>query len=406
MRPFLQLTARRASRHGFTLIEILVVIGIMAVLALLLLPALQTARESARRTSCANNLKQIGIALAGHESTTGAFPAGILASAWRSGATEANAMNALTGPVARFGFYYWPYFIHELLPRLDEQAYYDSLRGPLFRILPIDASGRTVASVTADFARINGVQITPLLCPSDGQASGLWTTPSTSGWANSGGVRLAKSNYIGFFSGTNVREAVSRVITAGSWVNSSILPLPPRTNFNRRAVFGFGRGTAAETIRDGLANTMAVAEHLRGVSDRDGRGAFWVNDAAMQMIHATRAPNSSEPDILHQGRADGCDDPNDWGCGGETRDEGVTTCSINNAPLLNLPCQSGSQPDSEMGLDGVASVRSRHPGGAHVLFCDGRVQLIDETIESFVSPSYGTWQRLAWIDDGLPVTAP
>ena len=65
-----------------------------------------------------------------------------------------------------------------------------------------------------------------------------------------------------------------------------------------------------------------------------------------------------------------------------------------------------------LGLDGVATSRSRHRGGVNVLFCDGRVQFIDDGIESTlgVSPQdgrkYGVWQRLAWIDDGQAVTLP
>ena len=392
--------ARSRPSRGFTLIEVLVVIGIIGILIGLLLPAIQSARESARRTSCSNNLKQIGLAMAGHASSAGAFPPGILASAWRSGEQEPSS-TALTGPVAKFGFYDWSYFLHELLPRLDEQAYYDGIRGPLFRIQALNAANRTVVSSTSDYARVNGVSLRPLLCPSDGQTSALWTSGTTPGlWRNSGQVKLAKSNYLGIFSGTNVEESVSLVTgSANGWFNQPVRPLPPKSVMNRRAVFGFAQGTTTQAIKDGLANTMAVAEYLRGVSDRDGRGAFWVNDAGMQMLHATRSPNANTPDTLHQGRVSSTQLAIDWGC--------FSATSPNNRSDLNLPCTPATLAADRAGGDGVATSRSRHRGGVNVLFCDGRVQYIEDSIDSSTTAgNYGTWQRLAWIDDGQAVTPP
>lgn len=391
-------------RPGFTLVEVLVVIAIIAVLVGMLLPAVQSVRESARRTHCANNLRQVGVALGRYASAAESFPPGIAARGWNRGEQAVGGGNYVTGsnnPFARMDFHDWTCFLHIILPQLEEEAYSVNLRAPLFRVRrPFNEPAAYEPSnyEPAIYSPINGVSIASLQCPSDGQAGPLWQTPASHNLPNGIRLRLAKSNYLGMFSGTNIAEGLVRTGTVPTPRERQVVhPLPPRP-FDRRAVFGYGTGTRMQTIRDGAANTIAVAEYLRGVSDTDGRGAFWYNDAGMQMLHAAQGPNAIGPDVLNAGRGSGNDD---WGCGAS---------SPNNRSDLNLPCGPGAA-GGETGIDDAAAARSRHRGGVNVLFCDGHVAFIDDTINSRIDwtttpPTYGTWQRLVWIDDGRPVEAP
>ncbi len=101
-------------RKGFTLIELLVVIAIIAMLIALLLPAIQRAREAARRMQCINNLKQIGLAMHNYESVFGTFPPGYIATL-----SSGNGEPEFTG-----GGFGWGSM---LLPYLDENRLYDTI---------------------------------------------------------------------------------------------------------------------------------------------------------------------------------------------------------------------------------------------------------------------------------------
>jgi len=105
------LTQRSPRRHGFTLVELLVVIAIIGVLVALLLPAVQAAREAARRMQCANNLKQITLALGAYENAIGAYPPG------RMGYDSVSGVN-VAQQVGTTAFVM-------ILPQMDQQSLYD-----------------------------------------------------------------------------------------------------------------------------------------------------------------------------------------------------------------------------------------------------------------------------------------
>jgi prepilin-type N-terminal cleavage/methylation domain-containing protein len=145
---------RLSPTRGFTLIELLVVIAIIGMLVALLLPAVQAVREAARRSSCANNLKQLGLAALSFESTHKVFPPGFL------GSTDAKDFGAYSGPQ---GPHQWIGVMVYLLPYLEAQPVFDRLTRTLN--IGVDAHDKNYwtdeNAWTAAQTSIGG-----LLCPS------------------------------------------------------------------------------------------------------------------------------------------------------------------------------------------------------------------------------------------------
>ena len=139
---------RTTGRFGFTLVELLVVIAIIGILVSLLLPAVQNAREAARKTSCQNNLRQLGIATLSFESQRSAFPIGCV---------ECRA--ATTGP----RFISW---LSRLLPMLEESAIHDKIdfEKPMWDASNTTATGETISSFLCPTTKDQRLQ----------SASGLW----------------------------------------------------------------------------------------------------------------------------------------------------------------------------------------------------------------------------------------
>ena len=225
-------------RSAFTLIELLVVIAIIAVLIALLLPAVQQAREAARRSQCKNNMKQLGLALHNYHDTFGRLPPGSIQ------------------PVE------WPYLLHFILPNIDQAPLYNLFAANWSRPAPwLDAT---------QWPATLRVGIPALLCPSDGQ-SGLVKHAD-------GTVDLANSNYLGFFTGLNDGDTNANVSAT-------------------RTAFGVNRGAAIRDITDGTSNTMLMGEYLTG-TPIDWRGWPYTGRAASQFLHATNPPNSTAGDNI------------------------------------------------------------------------------------------------------------
>jgi prepilin-type N-terminal cleavage/methylation domain-containing protein/prepilin-type processing-associated H-X9-DG protein len=317
--------------RAFTLVELLVVITIIGILIALLLPAVQAAREAARRSECTNRLKQIGLAMHNFESTNGTFPPG----------TMAKVRFSYTYDLNFTGGYEWPYFLHYLLPELEQVAYFEAVHGARF-----DLQNPWLDSPNWP-ATLNKLTTSALVCPSDPVGGDLYAMRSYY-VPNGPYLELPKSNYLGIFSGLN---------DADPYVDK---------DETRRAVFRPYKGTRLADIKDGTSKTMAVAEYLKGIDEYDLRGVYYTNRAGCQFLFVTLGPNSGAPDNLLDGF-----------CTPER-----------NVPMANLPCVGSAT--------NYASPRSRHPGGVNVTFCDGSVHFIQDEIDMLA------WRSLGWIADGNP----
>lgn len=338
----------RRRRAAFTLVELLVVITIIGILIALLLPAVQAAREAARKSQCSNNLRQLGVALLNFESVNGTLPPGTFSPYFCSHKYP----------------YQWTCYLHFLMPFLEKQAYFDALHGPEYDIGNPFETGYADWSVSI----LNNAPLPALLCPSDGLGGNLavcYLSPS---------VMLPKSNYLGIFSGLCDGDSYTM---GGQYLHK-------RPAQNQWAAFDtYQTGRRLADITDGTSNTMALAEYLKGVNSTDVRGFFWTTRAGSMFLYVKLGPNATAKDNLTK-----------WLCPDHNEPD---------EPSLNLPCTGGDDAVN------FASPRSRHPGGVNAVFCDGSVHFIANSVNSHAPDSTipgdqpGTWQRLGWIADGYPL---
>ncbi|MCG6156531.1 DUF1559 domain-containing protein [Rubinisphaera margarita] len=218
-------------RNAFTLIELLVVIAIIAILVALLLPAVQQAREAARRSSCKNNLKQIGLALHNYHDTHGVFP--ILFG--RSGLTAPNSCPN------QCGLWGWGAMI---LPQLEQPAVYDQLKVGDVKLQDAVADATSLQTMQNGFAAYR--------CPSDiaPAVNSEREVPDSSG-AGGGFQPVATSNYVASNNSYDLE----------------------RDNPNGLFVPGQLSAKSFRDMLDGTSNTIAIGERAWRLEQTDLKAA-------------------------------------------------------------------------------------------------------------------------------------
>ncbi len=240
---------RKETLAGFTLVELLVVIAIIGILVALLLPAVQAAREAARRVTCANHLKQWGLALHSYENMNGAFPSGtITGSACLS--TPGCVLDGKCGPD---GEYSRMTFVVPLWPFIEQQSLYDRYD---FSYTFYTQQNRRVLREKADV----------YYCPSD---------------------------RVGFWRGDYFTRARGNYVVSWGYCDY-FQKQTPSGDPPRAGAFGTNRYTRVADISDGLSTTIFLGEVIQADfdDDFDFRGDFFNNDFAAAQFMTIYTPNS------------------------------------------------------------------------------------------------------------------
>jgi len=374
----------RARRRAFTLIELLVVIAIIAVLIALLLPAVQSAREAARRMQCTNNLKQIGLGVHNYMSAFNTTPVHEYRRADEYGGTGGSAGNRA-----------WHCMI---LPFIEMKAMYDS-----FNFTYSDGFYGNNNIVNGVNATVQRSSVATFLCPSDG----LTCLPQD-GVVNTGSGRLGNNNYAGNTgrprnilmpgqspTGGNLPPHMGAISTSRMY--NTVGPCSPAgraTNTNVNVTMA--------SITDGTSNTAAASEFLMNDgtgNHRDPRRRFNYTDSALVeqidvdiwavIRDGLAGPAQNWPDwTMYKGSS--------WAFTDGWEGHLYSHLFPPNAPTIHvyasntLRCFEG---------DTGANPSSNHPGGVNVAFMDGSVRFVKNSV------NLPTWWALGTRNGGEVVSS-
>jgi prepilin-type N-terminal cleavage/methylation domain-containing protein/prepilin-type processing-associated H-X9-DG protein len=339
---------RTAKRPGFTLVELLVVITIIAILIALLLPAVQSAREAARRAQCSNNLKQLGLGALNHEQANRCLPSGGWGPCWAGDCDRGFGGRQPGG------------WIYSLLPYIEQQTLFDLGHG---------ASDMT--TISAAVLKCVGTPLTGLMCPSRRQAvvythfspggqqyhtrAGDVSWPALAGktdYAANGGTTVDGT---GFASGpSNYTDADAW--TPRDWAGQTGKPVNHATDTG--AVATHSAVTMAD-ISDGASNTYLIGEKFLNPDNYFDCNAPW--------------------------------DDQSWDIGMDWDTMRFTGVTGNLTDASYMP-----YPDTP-GIGAGMSFGSAHAGGFNMAFCDGSVQFMSYDIN--IKTHYCLGHRA----DGYPV---
>ena len=358
--------------RGFTLVELLVVIAIIGILVALLLPAVQSAREAARRMQCQNNLKQLALACHTYHDQQKALPIGI------SFVKNNFPPNAADGgwpyATAHTRDDYGPNWIIRCLPFMDGQALYDSFD---FRVsLAIPQGNPVIAGKNNATAR--AVRLGGLICPTDQNTEQVFNsfTPSTEGenWARG---NYAANGHLDFTHETF--DAAGRDIhgQAKGWSNPA-----------KQGMMAVETSLALGDIQDGASNTMMIGEIRVGLNERDRRGVWAMPQAGASSLYKMGLDGDANGPNNCVSASDDIEDCAQFTAGQESQ--------------YAVECMTCWQ-SCDMSMQ--STPRSRHPGGIYCATGDASVHFVTNQVEAGESAAfpkiYSAWDRFCTSNDGF-----